>query len=330
MVVLFLIASLFTACESGLVRQIHYFEKVGDTASARQHLEAELLRRPDNAEARYLYGKVLFAESSFVEGRKAFDQVEQQTARYSESIQFILESGYREHLQAGIDALEAENQAFAVQQFEHASHIRPEYNPGHRLLGYARTQVGQLNEAALAYQQAVMVEPADFESWHNLADLAFVNQDYETSRMYALEALGIEPQNPSALRRLAHAHMNLQENAEAKLVFEQLLTQKTGTEDLRDYAYFLFNIGNFEASLPHLETLAAVPEPSLELLKTLSETYAGLQLFKKVIGVNEQILSRLPEDRGAIGNMIAAHERLGQFEQAQEWQAKLSKLGGEM
>ena len=327
---LLLIACLIVACESGVVRQVDYYEKVGDTASARQFLEADLQRRPDNAEARYLLAKVLFKEAAFAEGRDAFDQVEARTARYSESIQFLLESGYRDAMQQGIDALESKDMLSAVQYLTYATQIRPEYNPGHRLRGYALTQVGQLDDAAPAYQQAVMIDPDDFESWLNLSEIAFAKEDFEASRDYAKEALRRDPLNTSATRRLAHAHMNLQENEQATAVFEQLLKLKSGTDDVRDYAYFLFNIGSYEASLPHLEALAAASDPPIELLRTLSETYAGLQIFKKVIAVNEQILTRLPENRAAIGNLIAAHERLGQFDQAQAWQAMLSKLGGEL
>ncbi len=327
---LLLAVSLLTGCESALVRQVNYYDQVGDTASARQYLETALQRNPDNTEARYWLGKVLFRENAFADGRQAFDLVEQQTARFSESIQFLVESTYREHIQKGVAAFENRDAELAVEHLTYATQIRPEYNDGHRLLGYAKTQTGQLTDAALAYRQAVMLDPDDFESWHNMSDIAFVNQDFESARNYALEALKIEPEHPSALRRLAHAYMHLKENEQATQIFEQLLALKTGEDDLRDYAYFLFNTGSLEASVPHLETLAAVPEPPIELLKTLSEAYAGLQFFKKVIGVNEQILTRAPEDRAAIGNLIAAHERLGQFDQAKTWQAKLSKLGGEM
>ncbi len=329
-VFLLLAVGVLAGCESTLVRQVSYYDRVGDTASARQYLETELQRNPDNTEARYWLGRMLFKDRVFADGRQAFDTVEQQTARFSESIQFILESSYREHLQKGVDAFENKDAEAAVLHLTYATQIRPEYNDGHRLLGYAKTQTGQLSDAALAYRQAVMLDPDDFESWHNMSDIAFVNQDYESARNYALEALKIDPAHPSALRRLAHAHMHLEENEQATQIFEQLLALNTGQDDLRDYAYFLFNTGALEASVPHLETLAAVPSPPIELLKTLSEAYAGLQYFKKVIGVNEQILTRAPDDRAAIGNLIAAHERLGQFEQAKTWQAKLSKLGGEM
>ena len=110
-------------------------------------LKPRLQRRPDNSEARYLLGKVLFRDLAFAEGRIAFDQVETQTARFSESIQFLLESRYREELQLGIDALDASDDSLAVRRLTYATQIRPEYNPGHRLLGYAQAQVGQLKEA---------------------------------------------------------------------------------------------------------------------------------------------------------------------------------------
>ncbi len=147
---------------------------------------------------------------------------------------------------------------------------------------------------------------------------------------FAKEALNLNPASVSATRRLAHAHMHLLENAEATSAFESLLSMNAEVQDVKDYAYFLFNTGEFEASLPHLEGLLTVMQPSVELLKTLGETYTGLKQFKKVVEVNERILSQSPGDRAAIGNLIAAHEKLGHFEQAKEWQQRLADLGGEM
>ncbi len=330
-VALFLVISgSMLACESGIVRQVEYYQQVGDSESARQFLEAELRRRPDNSEARYLLGKVLFSERDFAAGRQAFDQVEQQTARFSDPIQYLLESSYRAHVQQGIDALEANEATLAEVHFRYATEIRPEYNPGHRLLGFALTQIGRLDDAKLACQQAVMVDPDDLQSWNNLSEIAYVQQDFERAREFALEARKLDPQNVTAIRRLAHACVNLHEKECATSAFEELLEMNSGVEDVRSYAFFLFNTGDFEASLPHLEKLVTAGEPSMELLKTLSETYAGLQQFKKVIAVNEEILSRQPEDRTAIGNLIAAHEKLGQFDQAKNWQSKLALIGGEM
>ena len=182
----------------------------------------------------------------------------------------------------------------------------------------------------MAYQRAVMIEPTDFEAWQNLSEIAYVDADYEASRDYAAKALALDPQSQVALRRLAHARIHLQEHDEAKAAFEQLLSMESGIQDVRDFAYFLYNTRDFETALPHLEALVAAGNPSLELLKTLGETYAGLQLFKKVVDVNERILSQVPQDRAAIGNLISAHEKLGQFDRAKQWQAELSRLGGEM
>lgn len=328
--VLLIFASMFTACESAVLRQVHYYEKIGDDTSAIQYLEAELQRRPDNTEAQYLLGKALFKVERFAEGRRTFDEVNIQSSRYRESINFLLESGYRDALQNGIDALESNNYVLAVEQLSYATQIRPEYNPGHRLLGFAKSHEGLLEEAALAYQQAVMIDPADFEAWHNLSDIAFRKQDFEASRNYAKEALNLNAASVSATRKLAHAHMHLRENEEATAAFERLLSMNSEVQDVQDYAYFLFNTGAYEASLPHLEGLLTVLDPSIELLKTLGETYTGLKRFNKVVEVNEQILSKTPEDRAAIGNLIAANEKLGHFEQAQQWQQRLAALGGEM
>lgn len=324
------IAILCVACESAVLRQVNYYEKIGDNASIIQYLENELQRRPDNVEARYLLAKALFNEQRFAEGRRTFDEIGIQTSRYNDSIHFILESGYRESLEAGIAALEEKNIDAGLIQLKYATEIRPEYNPGHRLLGFAQTQAGQLDSAALSYQQAVMLEPTDFESWHNLSDISFQNQDYEAARNFAKEALNLNPGSVTATRRLAHAHMHLREHNEATTVFENLLSMNAEVHDVKDYAFFLFNIGEFEASLPHLESLRTVMTPSVELLKTLGETYTGLKQFKKVVEVNEEILSQSPDDRAAIGNLIAAHERLGHFEQAKQWQERLAALGGEM
>ena len=319
-----------SACESGLVRQVNYYEKTGDAASALAYLEGELARRPSNTEARFLLGKALFWNERFAEGRAAFDEVERQTARFSESIAYIVEAAYRNAMHHGLNALSAGDVQTAVRHLEHACQIRPESAAARRMLGHALVQAGRLDDAAGAYRTAVDRAPDDVEAWNNLAEIAFVQGRYDEALRAGLRVLELDPDHRIARRRTAHAAIHLGQPDRAAELFETLLASASEYRDVRDYAFFLFNMRRYDAAIPYLEQLAGRPEAELDVLRTLGEAYFEVERYDRVVAVNETILNRRPEDRQAMGNMIAALERLGLFDQAQDWQARLASLGGEM
>ena len=327
---LLLLSFILSSCESALVRQVSYYESVEDFKSAREYLEDELNRRPENTEARYLLGRVLFANNQFQQGRQVFDEVEQQTARYHESIAYLIESTYRKEFQRGIESQNDGEVEDAVLRFQNASHIRPESVDAHRVLAHALVRADRIEEARDAYQTAIDLSPDDLESLNNLAEIEFRLERYAESLTVGLQVLELDPAHEIARRRIAHTYLNLDRPAEAAESFKQLLADANDARDLRDYAVVLYNLERFEESVPYLEQLAGAANPELDILRTLSEACLGLERYNQVVTTSEIILERSPEDRKAMANLIAAYERLGLFDKARDWQSRLTRLGGEM
>jgi Flp pilus assembly protein TadD len=89
----------------------------------------------------------------------------------------------------------------AVPFFEKAAAIRPGEAEVHYNLGLALSQVGESEEAAVAYQQSLEIAPND-AAWLNLGNLYKNSGDLAASADSYAKAIDINP-------RLALAHCNL-------------------------------------------------------------------------------------------------------------------------
>ncbi len=329
--VVFLIPLLAgSSCESGLVRQVHYYEEIGDVAAREAYLRAELQRKPDNAEAWFYLGKTLLRKAAYPEARAAFRSASAQTARYDELISYELEATYRSVMEAGIQSMASADHAGAAIAFEHATQLQPAYNAGYRMLGHALAKAERIEDASIAYAEAVKLDNEDFESWNNLSEISFQQQSFDDALAHGQHAHALRPENLPVRRRLARAHLELGQADEAIEGYRELYEMSSMREDLESFAFALFNLRRFNDAIPLLEQLTQNASADVETLRTLSEAYSGAGSYDRVILVSHQIIEAKPEDRGAIGNLVTAYEKLGQFDEAQTWQARLAELGEEM
>lgn len=318
------------ACESGLQRQVHYYEEIGDASASESYLRAELQQRPNNAEAWFYLGKTLLKKAMYPEARDAFRSASSLTARYDDAIAYELEAVYRSRMQDGILAMESADYAHAADAFTHATQLQPTYNAGHRMLGHAFARAGRIEEAGPAYAEAVNLDGEDFESWNNLSEISFQQQDYVEALAQGLRAHALQPADLQTRRRLARTYLELGQYDEAIQAYRELFEMSSMTEDLERLAFALFNMRQFNDAIPFLEQLSQHASADVVILRTLSEAYAGAGSYDRVISVSHQIIEAQPGDRGAIGNLVTAYEKLGQFDEAQTWQARLAELGEEM
>lgn len=319
-----------SSCESGLVRQVHYYEEIGDADAREAYLRAELQRKPDNAEAWFYLGKTLLRKATYPEASEAFRAASARTARYDELISYELEATYRGVMQTGIQYMASTDYAGAVIAFEHATQLQPAYNAGYRMLGHALTKAERIEDASSAYAEAVTLDSEDFEAWNNLSEIAFQQQDFEHALAHGQHAHALRPDNLPVRRRLARAHLELGQADEAIKGYRALNEMSSLREDLENFAFTLFNLRRFNDAIPLLEQLTQHASADVEILRTLSEAYSGAGSYDRVILVSHQIIEAKPEDRGAIGNLVTAYEKLGQFDDAQTWQSRLAELGEEM
>jgi tetratricopeptide (TPR) repeat protein len=264
-----LLAFVVMGCDSALMREVAYHERIGNLEEARTAAERVTLADPANSEAHYLLGRTLLAQGDYSKAHTAFDHANARTPRYADQITYLLESAYRSVMAEGATAYGTARFADAAGHFSAATRIDTVSLDAYRALGHASIQAGVRPMAIAAYRTASRLAPDDVEIWNNLAELTTLEADYEAALGYSRRVLELDPTFKPALRRLAHVEEKMGLYAEAEAHYRQLVDGGHTQADARNFAFLLYNRQNFAEALPHLEVLADHGQPDWDVLKVL-------------------------------------------------------------
>lgn len=324
-----LCAVLLTGCESDLARRISAYEKTRDYEAAKALLEQTVQQQPQNAEAQYHLGRLYMREGRYEAGREALEASREASPRFGERIDYQIERYLRAEMADGSEALDDGRIRRAIRHFQAATQIQPDHATAHRALGHAFVQADQPTEAEAAYRQAHTLDADDVETLNNLAELAFQREDYEAAIEYSLQAVDPNAPEPDVIVRLAYAYVAQGELDEAEERFAQALSLQNSRALRRDYALVLFNRGKHREALEHLQALVDVEEPEPQLIRVLSESYYALENYERAVTWYRRLLDHAPDDRDALQNLVIAHEKLGQYDEAESYREQLQQVDEE-
>jgi Flp pilus assembly protein TadD len=107
--------------------------------------------------------------------------------------------------------------------------LEPRFAPGWFNMGWTFEQLGDLPAAAEAYEKSVELAPQNAQAWANLAWLGARRGDPEAVKRFAAKALEVQPGHPTA--RLAEAAAGLSDPSETEAQLRGLLAQQLSTYD---------------------------------------------------------------------------------------------------
>lgn len=325
---------LVGGCESDLARQVSKYEKTRDYESARQLLQRTVRNNPGNAEAQFLLGRLHMRQGNYEEGVSALEKSRDASARYVEQIEFLKEKYAHEEFRQGKEAIESGSHPDAIRHFRNVTRIQPSNAVAFRALGHARVQAERSDAAETAYMRAVKLEP-DIETLNNLSDLTFKRGAYAKTIEYSQQALELLNQSEDqaaqeiraeVVKRLAYAYLRADQFSEARKRFDEALQLSPSPELRRDYAFALYNNGEYKAALPHLQQLSTNEKSTDTVLHALGETYLSLGRNEDAAKVYLRLHERSPDDEDALQSLIATYQRLGQDGKAKEYYGKLEKI----
>jgi tetratricopeptide (TPR) repeat protein len=325
-----LVLVVSSGCESALLREVTYRERLGDLPAARAAAERAVAARPSDPEAHYLYGRVLLADGDYAAAHVAFATSQERSARYREQIAYLLESAFREAMTRGVEAYESGLFAEAATYFGAASQIKPESTDAFRALGHAATQAGDRRAAIEAYEAAVALTTDDLELWNNLAELTALEGEYERALEISERVYTMDPAFRPGLRRLAFVEEKLGRFDQAEAHYRLLIDGGHTHADARNLAFLLYNRQKYADALPHLQLLADHAQPDWSVLKILCETYLALEDFPRAIDVGILLLEQRPDDRDVVSNLILAYEKVGDTEHVERYRARLARMEDEL
>jgi Flp pilus assembly protein TadD len=108
----------------------------------------------------------------------------------------------------GMDALGRRNYPKAIEFFEQAVAIYPQYDAAYDNLGATYMQLAQADKARAAFERAVQLNDKNAEAERNYARLLITNKDYARAIELLNKALTIEPQEPASLTLISIAQLH--------------------------------------------------------------------------------------------------------------------------
>jgi tetratricopeptide (TPR) repeat protein len=174
----------------------------------------------------------------------------------------------------------------------------PELAPAQQRLGEALTEVGELTEAAAAYQRVTDLLPGSPEGYHGLGEVRLLQRDYAAARELLERAVALDPRYRGSRYALGLAYrgLGLLEKAQRELALGVDASPRYLTDPLakqiRDYAVNRPARRNTAAAMLH----GGRPEQAALLL--------------------EQVLNEQPGNATDLNNLAIAYMRMERFDEA--------------
>ena len=171
---------------------------------------------PSNAEAVYGVGSVYLQQEKNAEARETFERVVKMRSSYSET----LPSAWNN---LGLLATREGRTAEAVEHFQKALELSPDYLVALENLGNAYRQLKQWEEARKSLEHAVAVGPQDPEANYSLGMVFAQLNDTDRAYDYLQRALKLRPEYPEALNNLGILYLRTQRRDEAVASFKECI-----------------------------------------------------------------------------------------------------------
>ncbi len=156
---------------------------------------------------------------------------------------------------------------------QHAKQPEVSYN-----LGYALQQLGRLEEALVAFSQAVSLMPDDLDSVMSRGRVRASLEQFESAAADFAKATRLVPQNPDAWNNLGNVLLDLEREPDAVAAYDKALALRP------NFAQVLFNKGKALGTLERYTEAAVAYEQALALNPQYEEAKWHLSWVKLVLG----------------------------------------------
>ena len=171
---------------------------------------------PSSAEAHYGLGSVYLKQEKIVDARASFEQVLKLTASYPDT-------GPNAWNNLGLLATREGRISEAIDYFQGALRLSPDYWIALENLGNAYRQQKRWGEARATLEQAVAARPKDPEANYSLAMVYAQLDDTERAYQYLQTALALRPAYPEALNNLGGLYRRTRRRDDAVAKFEECI-----------------------------------------------------------------------------------------------------------
>jgi tetratricopeptide (TPR) repeat protein len=184
------------------------FYQHGYFDQAQASFELALRDDPESAEALYGLGSAYLKKEQRQEARQCFERAVKLPAMYPDTLP-------RAWNNLGLLAAQQGRMADAVQYFQQALRLNPDYVVGLENLGNAYRQQRQWDQARTAFEQALALNPESPGANYGLAMVYAASDDNAHTYKYLQKALQYHPNYPEALNNLGVLYVRTDRRDEA-------------------------------------------------------------------------------------------------------------------
>jgi protein O-mannosyl-transferase len=199
------------------------------------------------------------------------------------------------HYNLGIAFAQTDRIEDAINQYEQALRLAPDSAETHNNLGIALKQVGRLDDAISHYEQALRITPNDAEVHYNLATtLRQVGKNNEAI-VHFEQAVRINPDFVGAHYNLGAALVKAGRTEEAIQQFEQALRLKPDFNEHNKLGIALMQMGKLPDAIRHFEQALRLDPNLPEVHYNLAAAFERTGKFNEAIREYEQAMRLKPD-----------------------------------
>ena len=208
----------------------------------------------------------------------------------------------------------------AIEQYQEALRLKPDFAEAHNNFGNALFKDGRLDEAIAQYQAALRLKPDYADAHNNLGNALLKQGRFDEAIAQLQEAIQLKPED-------AEVHYNLGVAFDQQGRAEEAVSEYRAALRLRpDYAEAHFNLGNTLGRAGRTEEAISEYEAAIRLRPGFAEAHCGLGT---AFGMKGEVAEALEQYEAAIRlrpDYAEAHENLGKI---LERQGRLREAAGE-
>jgi Tfp pilus assembly protein PilF len=227
------------------------------------------------------------------------------------------------HNISGVCRQETGELEMAVQSFERALEINPDFADAHYNLGLTLQKLNQLDAAIKSYKETLSIEPNYIKVHNNLGAIYLELGQIDNAIKSYENVLIIQPDNAEAHHNLGNALNELGKLDDAIKSYEQALSiQPSYFEVHNNLGSIYYELGQRDQAINSYKQALSINPDSADALNNIGIVYQALDQFDDAASFYKKAISINPEHAEALNNLGNIIKECGQFDEAIEFYKK--------
>lgn len=198
------------------------------------------------------------------------------------------------------------------------------------LKAYTCFRMEWLEEAILAFQTSIKLDPTNCAAYSDLGYLLLVQERWDEAEFFIKKAFSMNPHDPLGIERLGLLHYAMGELEEARESFLVLFKLGKGSSRIHNYlGEIMHQMGEFEKALFYFEQCIKVNPEFYEANLGRAQVLEDMDRFTDAIECYNQMIPNLEEEEDLIDvlmSLASCQYRMGQMERAHGTYRKVLQL----